>query len=389
MIIRAAMQDSSRRNWQSFAGFLADVEGNVHLNKQPPVNGSYTGINASGLLQFINLPGQENNRTRFFFNKAEPLTVKLSVEVNSKTITQKEIVIHFMREGTTIKDISEDGLVARLYLPAGSNQVPGIVILGGSEGGISGDDIAAVLSSNGYAAMTVAYFGAPGLPQSLEEIPLEYFKKAIDKLLNEQCVRKKGIVFLRTSKGAEAALLSATIYKEVIGVVGYVPGNVVWSCICNSPGKSSWLYKGNAVPFIPQDTDPTYKPTQGFPINPSVNYLYRYSKNAATTATATIAVEKINGPVMLISGVEDELWPSDMMAREIMKRLKISKHPHKSMHLSYANAGHLIGKLNLPSGSTLHANGRLNSGGTPAGNAAAQKDSWPRVLKFIESIFIK
>ena len=52
--------------------------------------------------------------------------------------------------------------------------------------------------------------------------------------------------------------------------------------------------------------------------------------------------------------------------------------------LEYADAGHLIGKGYLPAGSTLVGGGRLETGGTPAGNAAAQADSWPKVLAFLE-----
>jgi len=55
------------------------------------------------------------------------------------------------------------------------------------------------------------------------------------------------------------------------------------------------------------------------------------------------------------------------------------------VHLSYAGAGHLIGKAYLPAGSTRVAGGRLETGGTPQANAAAQADAWPQVLRFLEA----
>lgn len=146
---------------------------------------------------------------------------------------------------------------------------------GGSEGGLSSEDLAAVLASRGYAALALAYFKTEGLPSSLEEIPLEYFKLAIDWMLKLRQVRSGGVALIGTSKGAEAALLTASHYKEVRAVVGYVPSSVVWSCICGASNKSSWSFEGKPVPFIPQATNLTYRPPPGFPISPAINYLYR------------------------------------------------------------------------------------------------------------------
>ena len=100
-----------------------------------------------------------------------------------------------------------------------------------------------------------------------------------------------------------------------------------------------------------------------------------------------IPVERINGPVLLISGGADQLWPSALMASRVMDRLKRRGHPFADRHLSYESAGHLIGKAYLPTGSTLVAGGRLETGGTPEANARAQADSWPRVLEFLREVF--
>jgi hypothetical protein len=49
-----------------------------------------------------------------------------------------------------------------------------VILLGGSDGGVM-EGSAAVLASRGYAALALAYFGAPPLPPELIEVPLEYF----------------------------------------------------------------------------------------------------------------------------------------------------------------------------------------------------------------------
>jgi hypothetical protein len=52
-----------------------------------------------------------------------------------------------------------------------------VLIIGGSEGGLSSPLLAAALAGHGYPVLTIAYFGAPGLPASLSRIPLEYFAR--------------------------------------------------------------------------------------------------------------------------------------------------------------------------------------------------------------------
>src|SRR5262249_39300304 len=162
----------------------------------------------------------------------------------------------FMSPQGKMTDVRESGLVGTLFTPPGEGPFPGIIVLGGSEGGLNSEDVAALLSSHGYTVLALAYFGAEGLPDSLKEIPIEYFKRAIDLMLSRPFVRRGGVALVGTSKGAEAALLVGTHYREVRAVVGYVPSGVAWSCICEATDKSSWSFEGEPVAFIPQGTDP-------------------------------------------------------------------------------------------------------------------------------------
>jgi hypothetical protein len=74
------------------------------------------------------------------------------------------------------------------------------------------------------------------------------------------------------------------------------------------------------------------------------------------------------------------------MARQIMER-RASRGGHRSDRLlAYEGAGHLIGKSFLPAGSTRIAGGRIETGGTPAANARAQADAWPKVLQFLGAL---
>jgi uncharacterized protein len=110
--------------------------------------------------------------------------------------------------------------------------------------------------------------------------------------------------------------------------------------------------------------------------------LYRGSLEVYDDEEAFIAVEEIEGPVLLVSGGDDLLWPSALMAERILERLEA--HDHPAEHLSYPEAGHLILSPYLPTWGSEAFEG-LATGGTPEANAEAAEDSWPRVLAFLEA----
>src|SRR3954469_17280509 len=84
------------------------------------------------------------------------------------------------------------GLVGELHLPPGPGRAPGLLILGGSEGGHGAAyHFAKVFAARGFASLGLAYFGDPGVPATLENVPLEYFTQAIDWLAAQPGVDPK------------------------------------------------------------------------------------------------------------------------------------------------------------------------------------------------------
>jgi dienelactone hydrolase len=106
------------------------------------------------------------------------------------------------------------------------------------------------------------------------------------------------------------------------------------------------------------------------------------------TGTVEIPVENIHGPVLLIAGKDDQIWPSSLMATRLMKRLRSHGHPYADEHLSYDNAGHWIPCGYLPTAGEQHRM-KLGIGGTPEGTASAQADSWPKVLEFLLTVLVE
>jgi hypothetical protein len=54
-----------------------------------------------------------------------------------------------------------------------------VLVFGGSGGGLTTSMAAALLAAHGYPSLALAYFKVAGLPQSLHDIPLEYFTSAL------------------------------------------------------------------------------------------------------------------------------------------------------------------------------------------------------------------
>ncbi|ODR81861.1 hypothetical protein BG842_25675 [Haladaptatus sp. W1] len=109
-----------------------------------------------------------------------------------------------------------------------------------------------MLATHGYATLALQYFDAPGLPESLERIPLGYFDTAIRWLTSRPTVHDTGIGLLGISRGVEAALLTATGYDGPVAVIGYSGGGVVRHGVAGVPptryiDQPAWTRNGSPV----------------------------------------------------------------------------------------------------------------------------------------------
>jgi dienelactone hydrolase len=382
--LRATMPDSARRLWIAEATYVANAKGEVYLHRDAAIHGSYTGVDAMGLVTSMQ-PAVPWPAATYAPPSLDSVPPVLTLFVGGRAADSTIVLRSFLGESARVVPLARgSGLVGTLFRPAETLQTSGVLVLGGSEGGEGSRDVAAQLSAHGFTTLSLAYFGVDPLPRELDRIPLEYFVRAIDLLAAQPGVRGRGVAIVGTSKGAEAALLVAARDERVRAVVAYAPSSVAWSCICSASTHSSWSWRREDVPSVPPGRDPSAR--SGTPLHPVVHYRHRM-RDSASVARARIAVERIAGPVMLVAGDDDQLWPSAEMAREVRARLaEVSTRRDDSM-LVYPRAGHRIGKSYLPAGSTLVAGGRLETGGDPGANAAAQADAWPRVLRFLDAAF--
>lgn len=271
--------------------------------------------------------------------------------------------------------IRETGLVADVYRPANPTAAPAVLVIGGSEGGLDGSGrIAKRLAEEGFVAMAVAYFGLPGLPEQLISIPLERFDHAIERLKSLDGVRDQRIAIVGVSKGAEAALLVASARTDLAAVLAATPSSVAWQGLdmVAFTDIPSWTRKGQALPYVRYNHEGEMWP---------LVRMYERSLRDASEAAA-IPVERIQAPLLLISGEEDQLWPASRMAAAMVERIKTARPEAQVVHLQYADAGHAIFGRPLAADDPRAAQ-LAELGGSIEGNLAARRDGWPRALAFL------
>ena len=290
--------------------------------------------------------------------------------------------------------VEEEGLVGTLFCRTTPGPHPAVIALGGAGGGLR-EGGAEALASEGFAALALAYFGVEPLPRELVEIPLEYFEKAIEWVKSQPEVDANRIAVVGNSKGGELALLLGATYPEdVKAVVGYVPSGIVWQGVSfdrwsyfREP-RSSWSLGGEPLPFVrfarPRFSEMIRMIGFFFGKPPALGPIFYEPalEDEAAVAAASIAVEKINGPVLVISGTDDQVWPSTRLSEMVIERLQAHHHPFPYEHLRYEGAGHMI---SMPrSGQETPQARRFKLGGSQEADEYASTASWQKVLGFLK-----
>jgi dienelactone hydrolase len=281
--------------------------------------------------------------------------------------------------------VTDNGLLANYYPAKGDGKHAGILLLGGSEGGLGPGvgRMAVALQEHGYAVLHVSYYRAPGQPPRLELVPLETFDRALDWLKAQPDIDAERLAVVGGSKGAEAALIVATRHPELKAVVAGMPSSAAWqgldwnivNMIVNPP-NGSWSLGGKPIPFLPYGQPKNF---EGGAMAVYVAGLEHLSEHP----DAVIPIEKTKAPVLLICGKMDALWPACPMAEQVKARAEANGGPTVTV-LAYDNAGH--GVLGLPVEKSNPNYDRLDSlGGTDDGNNAARTEAWHKIVAHLDA----
>jgi dienelactone hydrolase len=364
--IAAHLVDGAAQTWKSDAEFQADAQGVVDVSRQAPLKGSYKDLSAMGLIWSM-MPAKKGVASYQPSRELVPQTIDFEVLRQGQPIARGQM--EQIAAAEKVRRIRVQGPVQGiLFLPDANGRYPGVLVVGGSEGGVPFQK-AAWLASHGFAALALAYFRYEDLPPDLEAIPLEYFGRALTWMMQRPEILPDRIGVVGTSRGGELALQLASMYPQIKTVVAYVPANVRYPACCGATRVPySWTWQGRALAYLP----------------------LRSGDNPQLRSDAAIEVEHSQGPVLLIGAEDDGVWQSARMVDAVADRLRRSQFPYRVEVLKYAHAGHLAGRPEIvPAwhGATIHpVSGRMmDLGGSPAGDAESSLDAIPKVLAFLKN----
>jgi dienelactone hydrolase len=393
--LRARQADPHGHRWQSAATFTAAADGTADLTRDAPVTGSYRHVDPMGLVWSMTPAGAAAEGAGYL----APTRLDVTATVGGARVAAASRDRLRVPDGLRRIEVADHGLSGVLYATDGPPR-PGVLLLGGAEGGLREDD-AALLAAHGYAVLALAYHGAAGLPATLQRIPLEYFSAAVDYLRGCDLVRARQIAAIGASKGGEAALLAAATLPGITAVVSVVGSGAITQGISQDVLTGSfldimatpvacWTYQDRDLPYLPNVVTPELERlvATGAPVPLRMTFEPALSDTRLVLA-ATIPAEQINGPVLLISSTDDQGYgPAfhDLAAG----RLTSGNHQHPWEHLLHQHAGHLIAAPPYRPTTITHTPGpgiTFHHGGTPEADARASAAAWHQTLGFLRTAF--
>jgi dienelactone hydrolase len=280
--------------------------------------------------------------------------------------------------------------------PNDGRRHPAMVLLSGSEGGNSMRPFAKMFAEHGYVAASVAYFGMPGLPATLVDVPVETLKPAIGALQSRSDVERDHLGVIGGSKGGEFAFLAASTYPQFKAVVALVPSPMAYMGLGENdmPQGCSWTRAGRPLPCIPPDQQAGMQigmeaaAEQPMKLKP----FYEASRlaDAAQARAAMFHLERINGPMLCLSAGDDQMWNSAEQCDIASAYLRTHRHPFADRAIDYAGAGHLFylatrGPSSAINTYAIPGGGSFAFGGTAQGDADAAHSGWNAIWKFLNA----
>lgn len=249
--------------------------------------------------------------------------------------------------------IKEHGFVGHMAEPDIGSDRAVIIVMGGEQSLLPGIKFAERFADYGITGLSVSLFGAEGLPNSPNQIPVDMFLPAV-RFLREQ----KGIQHISIygqSMGSIFAVLAAQYIGGFENLIMVSPTHVPFEGTLKDKktmtGRSVATWKGKDIPFVTADFS---KVKAGkYQRHPDckckvtgmwVAYYDAYT-DAEKVNAAKLHVEKTAARVLLIAGDEDEAWPAEYSVRTIEKDLKEKGYEKDVKVIVYPHGSHLNGLM--------------------------------------------
>uniref|UniRef100_A0A672YEL4 Acyl-CoA thioesterase 19 n=1 Tax=Sphaeramia orbicularis TaxID=375764 RepID=A0A672YEL4_9TELE len=377
MTIHVLHQCEDGNSLEAFAHYTADACGTVNLSEDPSMGGTYSGVEPMGLIWSLKpVPGSKPGIRLSKKNVQTPMEFTISVYKGHQTegfVDQVQlacVVVErwYMAPGVRRVPITEGGLIGVLFLPPGPGPFPGVLDLWG--GGVDLlETRSALLASHGFASMTINYMDPfRKNEETITFLIMFFLQTALRVLQQHPQILSSSIGMLGLSFGASVTFKMAA-YSDVVKVRNCAV------CISGShvqpvDGSVADLieYYNQVITrdlLLPIPTDPTMK----------------------------VDVGRVQCPLLLIVGEDDQNWPVSESAQDIKEMMERAGNSHLLTILSYPNTGHLIEPPY--SGHVLVSTFVIECitvdlwGGEMVAHCRAQEDAWRKILVFLmENLFV-
>ncbi len=275
----------------------------------------------------------------------------------------------------------DTGDVLGNFYPADrANGGPGVLLVGGSEGGLGSDmtRLARALQDDGFSVLHLSYWRAPGQPDRIEGIRLEAFQRGLAWLRARPEVDPSRTAIMAWSRGTEAAQLLAIRDRSVKALVLGMPGNAVapafgWDEPWDQSG-SPWSWRGEDLETL----DLSGVQTIGGNMDEAAREIMAREKEQPG---AVIPIAEVRAPVLMICGEADRVWPSCAMGRAITDAAAQAGKDDVRL-LAYPDAGHYA--FGAPVDEDDPGFEKLDQlGGSPEGTAEALRESYREIVAFL------
>eukprot|EP00058_Branchiostoma_floridae_P000244 XP_002585732.1 hypothetical protein BRAFLDRAFT_114042 [Branchiostoma floridae] len=337
--LHARLSEGTAR-FQSYAHYRADDTGRVVVAKQPSLGGLYTGVDQMGLFWSMQpSPGQKPGLRLRKKDVSTPFLVDVRVheghvdvmgEENLPWLATTTVERWYLGHGVKRVPVREGRIRGTLFLPPGLAEYR-----------------AALLASRGFAVLALAFFAYDDLPKEMVNVDLDYFEEAADWLLSLPNVQSHGVGVVATSKGVEIALSMAAHMDKI--------NFLQTGCCCS---RHQWLHGCNCCSTA----------------------LQGHSLPLCT-------VEKARCPIMFVAAEDDLSTKAVFFANQAIDRMKAHGKTNYTL-LQYPKAGHLIEPPYSPHCALYYHrvfDWCMLAGGEPRSHAAAQEDSWHKILSFFRT----
>ncbi|XP_068573552.1 peroxisomal succinyl-coenzyme A thioesterase-like [Cebidichthys violaceus] len=367
--------------WEAFGHYISDHRGTVSLADDFSFGGTYTGKEAMGLLWSMRpVPGSREGLRLRKMNVCSPLLVNISVYSGhveegfreqaplASALTER----WYMGPGVRRMEIKEKGVRGTLFLPPGPGPFPGLLDMWGGGGGLL-EYRSALLASHGYVSLALEYFSAGELKSA--NIEFKYFETAFNIVSEHPQVIPDRVGIFGISLGSvvtsylasESSVIKPRCCVCVSGIHVYPRGETLLGLYQSLKSKFDKMRvdENNCEIWrdmvLPVPNDPSQK----------------------------LDVGKINCPMLLVNGHDDQNWPTVECAEDIAKMMRAAGKEHLLTRIEYMDAGHLIEPPYSPHfRATKFMKDRkkvtLLWGGQTKPHADAQEDSWNKILAFLQ-----